>query len=162
MGMPGSGKTTVGKKLAAKLGLEFIDLDNYIERSSGKKVSELFSAEGESAFRLMEKKCLEEIISSRENFLLSLGGGTPCFFDNLEKINAAGISVYIELPAEALVSRLEQGAGERPMFAGLNREEILKKVNSLLEERKKFYSSARFSISGINLDCNQLAGMLVS
>jgi shikimate kinase len=160
IGMPGSGKSTVGKKIAARLSLNFIDLDHYIEKKIQKKIQDIFSDEGEMEFRKKERDCLSEILASEKKYLLALGGGTPCYFDNLEKINSAGLSVYIEMPAAALVSRILQGAGERPLFAGLDKNELLIKVNSMISDRERFYSGAAITVHGIDLDIDDLADLL--
>ena len=160
MGMPGSGKSTAGKKLAAKLGLKFIDLDRIIEKKNDKSIAEIFRTEGENTFREQERDCLVEIVRENENCVISLGGGTPCFFDNLKFINSCGISVYIQMPPAALTKRLQQGGADRPLFAGLNENEMLSKVTNLLSERETFYSSANLTVRGTDIDIDELVSSL--
>src|SRR5688500_7926474 len=96
IGFMGSGKSTVGKKLAQKMTLDFIDLDAYIEKQRQKTISYFFENFGEEKFREIERDALAELLE-KDNVVISTGGGTPCFFDNMEKIKKNGISVYIEM-----------------------------------------------------------------
>lgn len=160
VGMPGSGKSTAGKKLAARLGLQFIDLDKYIENKTGQKISVIFQEKGEAAFRQIEHECLKEIVTEKTNILVATGGGAPCFHNNMELINSAGISIYVEMPAAVLRSRLMQGNNERPLFSGLSSAQILEKLNSLINERDRYYSSAHITVHGTNLDVDSLAELI--
>lgn len=160
MGMPGSGKSTAGKKLAARLSFAFTDLDKFIEEKYQANIAQLFSQEGEAIFREKEKACLEEVAAHGGDRVIALGGGTPCFHTNLSVINAAGISVYLKMPAAALLKRILQGAGERPMFRNMNEELIQKKLVSLLAEREQFYSQAHITVHAADLDIAQLAARI--
>ncbi len=163
MGMPGSGKTTLGKKIAHKLELPFFDLDEFICKKYNCSVEELFVHRGEHAFRDIESSCLREITQSQTRFLLSLGGGTPCFNHNLEFIRENGLSLYLQLSSEALFSRL---AGEqqnsRPLFKGLNEKELTEKIASLLQTREPFYRQAKLIIPGLNTKPEQICKEILS
>src|SRR6185503_20434689 len=95
LGLPGSGKTTLGKELSNALRLPFVDLDSEIERLEGKKISEIFAANGEEYFRNLESSELRKRCTSKGEFVMATGGGTPCFFDNMEWINRAGKSIFL-------------------------------------------------------------------
>jgi shikimate kinase len=152
MGMPGSGKTTLGKKLAAKLGLSFIDLDAFIEGQERKTVSEIFAKAGEIEFRKLERNCLQHIIREKTAFFLALGGGTPCYANNLALLKENGITVYLEVPPLMLIDRLNaKGRNSRPLFSGLNDEDFKKKINDMLAERDPFYSQALLVLEGKSL-----------
>lgn len=138
----GSGKTTVGKKLARSLSLSFIDLDSYIENKYRKTISELFDDQGEDGFRKLERKALSEV-SHIEDAIISTGGGAPCFFDNMEVMNKAGITVYIHAEPEELAARLMASKTVRPLIAGKSIEELVPFINDHLAKREEFYNKAK-------------------
>lgn len=141
-GFMGCGKSTFGRKLAAELEWDFIDLDDYIEEKEGRSISDIFEKEGESFFRELETKTLEET-RDWTNTVISCGGGTPCFNDNAERINQLGYSVYIKLPASVLKGRLIGEKAKRPLLAKLTDEELLTFIQYKLAEREPFYTKAK-------------------
>lgn len=142
IGYMGSGKTTVGKKLAAYLSLSFIDLDHFIEGKYMKTIPQLFEEFGEEKFRKIESVALQEV-TAFEDVVVSTGGGTPCFYDNMEVMNNSGVTVYIEADAEELTNRLMASKGVRPLIKGKSREELLPFVAEHLAERDHFYNEAK-------------------
>ena len=151
--MPGAGKTTLGKKLALKSGLDFIDTDEFIESKYRMSISTIFSKFGEKGFREIEKTVLNEILT-KDSFILATGGGTPCFFDNMEKINNAGISIYLKMPSGAIANRLSNSKKKRPLVAGKSDEQVLEYVETTLTKREQFYKNAKYSIDTIDADIN--------
>ncbi len=145
IGYMGSGKSAVGKKLAEKLKLDFIDFDDYIEKKSGKTISDIFESKGEEKFRSMEQKHLGEIIK-KKNAVIALGGGTPCFNNNIELINKNGISLYIEMSADALVKRLIKARKKRPLIQGMNEVDLKIFVEANMEKRLPYYKQAKHTI----------------
>ncbi len=141
MGYMGCGKTTVGKPLARQLGMEFVDMDHVIAERYSKSVSEIFADFGEARFREVEREVLGELLE-RENVVVSLGGGTPCFFDNLERIKAAGVTVYLQASAETLARRLEHGKARRPLLRNKSPEELVGFIHDSLAVREPLYSQA--------------------
>jgi shikimate kinase len=150
IGFMGCGKTTLGKKLAKKQEFELVDLDHAIERTTGSTVANYFSAHGEEAFRKLESDTLKNYPYA-ENCIIATGGGTPCFFDNMEWMNANGITVYIELSAVSLAKRLEKGMAKRPLLSGLSPKGVVEFIENKLIERAPFYQQAKVTLSGINL-----------
>ena len=150
-----SGKTSIGEKIAKKLNLQFIDIDNVIEEESGLQISDIFTERGEDYFRNLEENALNKIIE-KENVVIAAGGGTTCFFDNMELMNKNGITVYIKLSALDLFNRLENSQTDRPLLKGLNKEKLLAKIVELLNKREKFYKQAQYTIDGIDPDLNKL------
>jgi len=150
-GFMGSGKTTAGKKLATSLKTRFIDLDEFIEKKQGRTIPEIFEQEGEAKFREIESACLAEILRLKDPHVFSLGGGTVCFNDNLETIKKNGDLVYIELPPTVLAERIRESKTTRPVLKNLSEEELLKNIEEILSERKKFYEQAHFTVNGLNL-----------
>jgi shikimate kinase len=144
VGFMGCGKSTLGKKIANKLGFEFIDMDAEIEKQHNLSISEIFKQKGEEYFRLKEHEYLKSL-TAQTNLVISTGGGTPCFYNNMEIINRIGKSVYIELPAEALALRLQNEKNKRPLIANLNKQELLSFINSKLKERTPFYSKSKIT-----------------
>ena len=151
--MPGAGKTTLGKKLAIKYQLEFIDSDQYIESKCKMSISSIFSMFGEKAFRDIEKTVLNEILK-KDDFVLATGGGTPCFFDNMEQIIKNTISVYLKMPAGAIANRLTNSKKKRPLVADKTDEQVLEYAQETLSTREKFYELANYCIDTINTDPN--------
>ncbi|MDO5665651.1 MAG: shikimate kinase [Bacteroidia bacterium] len=142
IGYMGVGKTTIGKKLAEVLDIGFIDLDKFIESKYHKTISELFSEVGEREFRLIEQKSLLEV-SEIENVVISTGGGTPCFFDNIELMNRTGVTVYIHAEPEELAARLRASKTVRPIVSGKTKEELTPFITNHLSERERFYKQAQ-------------------
>lgn len=141
IGYMGAGKTTLGKVLARELGLEFIDLDWYIERRFHQTVSQLFATRGEEGFRQIEQNLLHEV-AEFENVVISAGGGTPCFFDNMEYMNRQGLTVYLKASPETLRTHLRMGKQKRPLIAQKNDEELDAFIRESLDKREPYYTQA--------------------
>ncbi len=141
IGFMGSGKTTLGKALARKLGVDFIDLDLYIEARYHKTVREIFSESGEEKFRQIEKTLLYEV-ADFENVVIAAGGGTPCFFDNIDYMNAHGICVYLKASTEELCKRLICGRESRPLLRGKSDEELRLFIDQTVARRETYYTRA--------------------
>jgi shikimate kinase len=151
IGFMGCGKTTLGKKFAKKQGFELVDLDHAIEQATGGTVADYFSVHGEEAFRKLESETLKNYPYA-ENCVIATGGGTPCFFDNMEWMNSNGTTVYIELSPVSLAKRLEKGMAKRPLLQGLTAKGIVEFIENKLKERSPFYKQARVILSGISLN----------
>lgn len=143
IGYMGTGKTTLGKVVARKLGCGFIDLDLYIENRYRKSVSDLFALYGADGFRQREKTVLEEVCEF-EDVVIACGGGTPCFFDNMSLMNSKGLTVWLTMPVERIYARLSLPGAKtrRPAIAGKSGDELRTFIQKNIEERKKFYGKA--------------------
>lgn len=141
IGYMGAGKTTVGKDLARRMGLSFIDLDCYIEGRYLKTVGQIFAEKGEDAFRDIERRMLREV-ATFEDVLISTGGGAPCFFDNMEFMNEAGTTVYLKVSVEELAKRLETCKTTRPVLKGRSGNELRAFIGESLEKRTPHYMTA--------------------
>lgn len=137
----GAGKTTVGKDLAARMGLSFIDLDCYIERRYCRTVRQLFAEKGEEAFREIERKMLHEV-SMFEDVLISTGGGTPCFYENMAFMKETGTVVYLKVSVEELAKRLELCKHTRPVLQGRSGDDLKCFIAANLRQREPFYTQA--------------------
>lgn len=143
IGYMGAGKTTIGKELAKELGLMFYDLDWYITSRMRRTVAEIFAQEGEEGFRRIERNMLHEV-AEFENIVLSCGGGTPCFFDNIDYMNSLGDTVYLKATPEVLYAHLKMGKSVRPLLLNKTPEEVRTFVREQLKEREPFYSKAKY------------------
>ena len=141
IGYMGAGKTTIGKALAKELGIPFYDLDWYIESRRRKTVPQLFAELGEEGFRKIEHNMLHEV-AEFENVIISCGGGTPCFFDNMDYMNQQGEVVYLRCAPEVLQKHLMMGKTERPLLKGKSPEELQNFIREQLEKREPFYTKA--------------------
>lgn len=141
VGYMGSGKTTVGKQLARSLALSFVDLDAYIENKYRKSIPNLFREKGEEGFRRIESQVLIEI-ADFEDVIISTGGGTPCFFDNMEVMNRAGTTIYLEAHPEDLAGHLLASKTVRPLIAGKSRDELIPFITDHLSRRECYYKKA--------------------
>jgi shikimate kinase len=143
LGYMASGKSTIGGVLSDELFYPFIDLDNYIENKEKKSIGNIFKDKGEIYFRRIEHKYLKEILSSQENFILSLGGGTPCYADNISLIkNSGATSFYLQATIKTLSDRLIKEKSNRPLMASLENEKIPEFIAKHLFERRVFYEEA--------------------
>jgi shikimate kinase len=148
LGYMASGKSTIGKILAKRLDLPFIDLDHYIENKFQKSISDIFKQEGEIFFRLQEHEAIKEIFSENNSFVLSLGGGTPCYANNMDYINSQkhGISIYIKASIQTIFQRLVTETSQRPLVASLPKDELEEFIAKHLFERSFFYEQAKLKV----------------
>ncbi|MFV0418940.1 MAG: shikimate kinase [Dysgonomonas sp.] len=142
IGYMGAGKTTAGRELAQELELDFIDLDHFIQARYQKTVNQLFQDVGESEFRIIEKNMLKEV-GEFENVVISSGGGTPCFFDNMDYMNKVGTTIYLKATPEALSSRLNVCKDKRPLIKDKDEDELYNFVVESLKKREPFYLKAK-------------------
>ena len=142
IGYMGAGKTTVGRQLANALGVPFYDLDWYIEMRYHRRVAEIFAEKGEEGFRDLERRMLHEA-AEFENVVLSCGGGTPCFYDNMDYMNSLAETVYLKASPEVLAMHLRMGKVERPLIKGKAPEELEQYIRESLEKREPFYNKAK-------------------
>ena len=142
IGYMGAGKTTLGRALAKELNIQFIDLDSYIEERLCKSVSQIFAEKGEAEFRDIERRMLHEA-GEFENVVISTGGGTPCFFDNIEYMNRQGATVFLDVPVERLFIRLSIARKKRPLIVGKSDEELRCFIAEQLAKRLPHYSKAK-------------------
>ena len=142
IGYMGAGKTTVGRALAKETGMQFYDLDWYIEARMHKTVPQLFAERGEDGFRRVESNMLHEA-AEFEDVIISSGGGTPCFFDNMDYMNAQGDTVYLKASPDVLCAHLKMGKVKRPLLEGKSEEELRSFVASQLEQREPYYMKAK-------------------
>ena len=145
IGYMGAGKTTVGKALSKELNIPFYDLDWYIESRMRKTVAQIFAEKGEEGFRKIEHSMLHEV-AEFEDVIISCGGGTPCFFDNMDYLNQQGQVVYLKASPEVLYKHLLMGKVERPLLKGKSPEELILFIKEQLEKREPFYTKARFTL----------------
>lgn len=144
-GYMGSGKSTLGRRLAKMAGLHFIDLDRYIEERHCRTVQQIFAEEGEETFRIYERNALEEI-SEFDGVVVATGGGAPCFFDNMALMNRTGVTIFLDVDPEILTRRLIKSRTERPLIKGKSPGELDKFIAENLAKRRPFYEQARFRI----------------
>ncbi len=159
IGFMGCGKTTLGRKLASKLGYMFIDLDHVLEAHVGMTIAEYFNAHGEAAFRKLESEILQTT-PYPVNAVISTGGGLPCFFDNMQWINEHGRSIYIQLAPKILADRLEHEKVIRPVLQGRHGDELIAFIADKLVEREVFYKQATIVTNGLGLTAEKVERLL--
>lgn len=154
IGFMGSGKSTIGKKLAAKLGFQFVDLDKSIEERMGETIQDIFNLKGEDYFRSEETRQLM-LLNETEDVLIALGGGTPCREENIEIIRSSGVSVYLKMSANELYSRLSKNRGDRPLLLSLNENELEAYINKTLSEREEYYNQSDLKVSALSFNAEK-------
>ena len=167
IGYMGAGKTTVGKALAKELGITFYDLDWYISSRMRKTIAQIFEERGEDGFRQIERNMLHEV-AEFEDVVISCGGGTPCFFDNIDYMNQQAPVVYLKAEPEVLYKHLAMSKNDRPLLRGKSQEELISFIREQLEKRNPFYSKARYTLdvslmddyTKINKSVEQLRALL--
>lgn len=150
-GYMGAGKTTLGKALARKLHIPFVDLDWYIEERLHRTVGELFTERGEDGFRELERTMLHEV-GAFEDVVISTGGGAPCFFDNMDYMNRNGKTVFLDVHPDILFHRLRMAKQQRPILQGKEDEELRAFIVAALAKRAPFYSQAQYTFNGNELE----------
>ncbi len=144
VGLPGSGKTTFGEALAKEMNLPFVDLDYDIALTKKKSIATIFESEGEETFRKLESQHLRTWCEKKEDFLMATGGGTPCFFSNMDVMNKAGVSVFLDTSIHVIASRMKDTElGRRPLFTNHTVETIAGRVAQMRKERIIFYQQAK-------------------
>ena len=156
--MPGAGKSTISRKLAQRLNMSFMDLDEEIEKGEELTIKEIFSNTGEDSFRKLESEYLTELLSSEGAYILASGGGTPCFYNNMELMLSKGTVFYLEAKVEDLLQRMTQvEKGTRPLF---NEGELKDSVNKLFHQRHKIYEKAHYTIPADEHAIDAILGLL--
>ncbi len=140
----GSGKSAIGKLLSVRLKFQFYDTDNMVETQLNHNIPAIFQTKGEKVFRDAEKEILQQLLSETNQLVVSTGGGLPCFFDNMELMNANGITIYLKRTTEDLVNFLQHQRQNRPLLSGST--DLRKTINQLLEKREVFYSKSKIVI----------------
>ena len=156
VGMPGSGKSTVGRLVAEKLGLDFYDLDTEIEKAQGRAIAEIFSEDGEDVFRKIEAETLINTITNNSSIVMAAGGGTPCFYDGMKVMNESGITVYLETPIELLISRTKRKQ-HRPLLS----ENHAEKLKLLLSTRQNCYLQANHIVNTADLGLQEKVSRII-
>ena len=155
----GCGKSTLGKRLAKHLNLQFVDMDHYIEMRNHKTVPQIFAEEGEPEFRKKERKALEEL-ADFSDIVIATGGGAPCFFDNIELMNSSGTTIYMNIDPAILADRLMHSKTERPLIKGKSKEELTDFIDEMLKKRNPFYSQAKFQITEPDIDLDVIQNLI--
>jgi len=145
IGLPGSGKSTIGHALANRLNMDFVDLDHEIEAREGMIVPEIFSSRGEDYFRRLEAELLRDWAAAEKSFVMSTGGGTPCFYDGINVINQHGVSVFLDESVQVIVSRLAENK-HRPLLLSDNVEDMRLKLEKLRAVRLSCYEQATVTV----------------
>lgn len=146
IGFMGSGKTHWGRLLSQKLGIPFFDLDEQVVSHAGKTIPEIFAADGEEHFRLQEKEVLYIISESHDSFVMACGGGSPCFFNNIDYMNQSGTTVWINTPAEILFERLVKEKENRPLIRDFTDDQLRNFIHRKFADRKIYYEQADISV----------------
>jgi len=156
LGYMGSGKSTISNILAGKLGIDTLDLDDYISKKESDSISNIFKNKGEIYFRLKENTYLNELLNSERSFVLALGGGTPCYANNIDLIKSMSISIYLKANINTLFNRLEKETANRPIISDLNDDKLIEFIAKHLFERAPFYEQADHIISIDNKSIDQI------
>lgn len=160
IGFMGAGKTSIGKKLANSFGLPFLDVDSLLVEKHKMIINDFFQKYGEKAFREEETRVLKEIIATYSEAIIAVGGGLPCFNENMTLINKEGISIYLHRPAKELFARLRNKKEDRPLIKDLSDDELLTFIEDQLLEREQFYNQAHLKVGRDEQKLNLLKEML--
>jgi shikimate kinase len=156
IGFMGSGKTHWGRLLSQKLGIPFFDLDEQVTEHAGKSIVEIFAEEGEEHFRLREKDVLHIITESHDAFVMACGGGSPCYFNNIEYMNQSGASIWINTPLDTIFSRLKDEKDKRPLIKSLSDDQLKNFISKKFSDRKIYYEQADVMVDEEPLQLDRL------
>ncbi|MDP5172915.1 MAG: shikimate kinase [Bacteroidia bacterium] len=161
LGFMGSGKSTLGRQIAAELQRPFLDLDSLLEEKEGMSIAQIFAQKGEAYFRKLESDMLANTLrSAQQGSILSVGGGAPCFHDNMKTMNEYATTVFLDVSAKALAIRLEPNRQERPLISNLSPEGFLSWIEEKLSERRHWYAQAEVVLSGDHLTKEDLLQLI--
>lgn len=160
IGLPGVGKTTLGKTLANKINLPFVDLDKYIEEIQDQSISRIFNEGGESAFRNIEAHALRSFSQLNNSFIMACGGGTPCYNNNMDFMNQQGVTVYYQKSIENIVGQLKNDTTERPLLKNTKNEELPVYLNKLLIKREPYYLKSNIITDGLTTTLKALNSLV--
>ncbi len=147
VGFMGSGKSYWGSRLAKSIAWDFVDLDTLIEQKTGLSIPEIFALHGEDGFRLHEQDCLHSLTERLEPAVIATGGGTPCFFDNMDWMNQHGTTIWLDIPVDTLVERLWPERHKRPLLAQIPETDFTTFIKERLDIRCVWYQEAQFSVA---------------
>ncbi|NOR74439.1 MAG: shikimate kinase, partial [Draconibacterium sp.] len=142
-------------KFSKYLGVQFVDMDHYIEERNYKTIPQIFAKEGEAEFRKKERKALVEL-SEFTDIVIATGGGAPCFFDNIDLMNNSGVTIYLNIDPKVLAFRLMKSKTERPLIKGKSKEELIEFIDESLQKRHDFYSQAKYHITYPDIEMEEL------
>lgn len=161
IGLPGCGKSTLGKQLADALHLPFIDLDQYIERNAGQPVKDIFKSKGEEFFRRRESESLRQLCETEPKFVIATGGGAPVFHDNMKLMNEHGITIFLDVPAREIARRIQKSnLEERPLLAKLAPDELKDQIEFLRSQRIRFYNQSKLKVGGESIRVQDVVALL--
>lgn len=153
VGYAGSGKSSLGKRLARRMGLRFVDTDNVVEQQVGAPIADIFHYEGEEYFRIAERRAVESLANEAMDLVIATGGGLPTWRDNMEWMLRSGVTIYLRRSPEQILSRLSAyGREKRPMFRGKSDEELLEFMRQQMAAREEYYAQAHISV-----DCTTMS-----
>ncbi len=155
----GSGKSTLGRLLAATLKLSFIDLDTFLEEKYFRTIPQIFAEEGESGFRKKEQNALHEV-AAFDDVIVATGGGAPCFFDNMKVMNNTGFCIFLDVDTDSLVNRLIHAKTERPIIKGKSPDELHHFIDEMMLKRRPYYEKARYILKGSEIKPDQVIELL--
>ncbi len=160
VGFMGSGKSFRGQQLSAKLGIPFFDLDAQIVNTEGKSINDIFREQGEEYFRLKEKEVLHIITESHSSFVMACGGGTPCYFNNVEYMNSQGTTVWLNTSMPVLYDRLLKEKAERPLLRDLSDDQLKAFISKKFSDRRIYYEQSRVKIEDDDLPMDRMIEMI--
>ncbi|MFM2139662.1 MAG: hypothetical protein RJA57_1969 [Bacteroidota bacterium] len=156
IGFMGSGKSHWGRQLGQKLGIPFFDLDEQVVAQAGKPIAEMFEADGEEAFRQLESETLHILTESHDSFVMACGGGTPCFFNNIDYMNRSGVTLWIHTPLDVLHERLVREKASRPLIRDLSDEALRAFIARKFAGRRIYYEQAAIVVEQDPLELHHL------
>ena len=156
----GAGKTTIGRDLANSMNFKFIDLDEYIEKKENSTVFDIFNKKGEKHFWQLEHYSLKELILLN-NIVIATGGGTPCFFDNISIMNKYGLTIYINVDYQTLLSRIKKTKDKRPLLKNIDDKQMLNFITKKVIEREIYYKQSKKIVNYKNLSIDKLKSIIL-